>query len=285
MCYLPPYFRPFVTGVLFDAGAKINVRANGQTLLSRAIYNGHDAIIDDLLERGADLDQATSGGASPLFLAAGMGNTSLVSRLHAAGAAVDTAVDANGNSALEYAARLGKLASVELLIELNADIFTTDKQGANVAFGTIASDIFASYEEHEACVRLLHARGLDFSAADNNGWTPAHAVVQQFNVYALRLLHDLGVPLNVASVITEGKVTCRVTGQPMLDPSGEPLTVPPGTEGMAITPADMAVGPMLLELCNLGVIEEAEVRRRLQASGEIYLLEHYNQLRAAARAE
>ena len=285
LCYLPTYFRPFVTGVLFDAGAKINVRANGQTLLSRAIYNGHDAIIDDLLERGADLDQATSEGASPLFLAAGMGNTSLVRRLHAAGAAVDTAVDTNGNSALEYAARLGKLASVELLIELNADIFTTDKQGANVAFGTIASNIFASFEEHEACVRLLHARGLDFSAADNDGWTPAHAVVQQLNVYALRLLHDLGVPLNVASVITKGNVTCRVTGQPMLDPSGEPLTVPPGTEEMAITPADMAVGPMLLELCNLGVIEEAEVRRRLQASGEIYLLEHYNQLRAAARAE
>ena len=40
-------FRPFVTGVLFDAGANINVRANGQTLLSRAIFNGHDAIIDD----------------------------------------------------------------------------------------------------------------------------------------------------------------------------------------------------------------------------------------------
>lgn len=74
-----------MTGVLFDAGAKINVRANGQTLLSRAIYNGHDAIIDDLLERGADLDQATREGASPLFLAAGMGNTSLVRRLHAAG--------------------------------------------------------------------------------------------------------------------------------------------------------------------------------------------------------
>ena len=37
--------------------------------------------------------------------------------------------------------------------------------------------------------------------------------------------------------------------------------------GMAITPADRAVGHMLLELCNLGVIEEAEVRRRLQASG------------------
>ena len=258
--------------MLFDAGANINVRANGQTLLSRAIFNGHDAIIDELLIRGADLDQATSGGASALFLAAGMGNTSLVRRLHAAGAAVDT-VDLNGNSALEYAARSGKLASVELLIELNADIFTTDKQGANVAFGTICSDIFQSFEEHEACVRLLHARGLDFSAADNDGWTPAHAVVQDLNPRALQLLHELGVPLNVASVITKGKVTCRMTGQPMLDANGEPLTCPPGTNGMAKTPADIAAGPMLLQLYALGVIEKAELRQRLQANGEIDLLQ------------
>jgi len=75
-----------------------------------------------------------------------------------------------------------------------------------------------------------------------------------------------------------------MTGQPMLDPNGEPLTCPPGTEGVAITPADIAVGPTLLELCDLGVIEEAEVHRRLQTSGEIDLLEHlleyFNQLRA-----
>ena len=52
---------------------------------------------------------------------------------------------------------------------------------------------------------------------------------------------------------------------------------------MAQTQADMAVGPMLLELYNLGAIEEAELQRRLQASGEIYLLELYDQLRAGAR--
>ena len=69
----------------------------------------------------------------------------------------------------------------------------------------------------------------------------------------------------------------------MLDPSGEPLKVQPGMEGVAQTQADMAVGPMLLELYNLGAIEEAELQRRLQASGEIYLLELYDQLRAGAR--
>ena len=75
----------------------------------------------------------------------------------------------------------------------------------------------------------------------------------------------------------------KVTAEPMLDPSGEPLKVQPGMEGVAQTQADMAVGPMLLELYNLGAIEEAELQRRLQASGEIYLLELYDQLRAGAR--
>ena len=125
------------------------------------------------------------------------------------------------------------------------------------------------------------ARGLDFSAADNDGWTPAHTLVQQQNVHGLRLLHALGVPLNEASVIRKGTITCKVTAETMLDPNGEPLKVQPGMEGVAQTPADMAVGPMLLELYNLGAIEEAELRRRLEASGEIYLLELYNQLRAS----
>ena len=131
------------------------------------------------------------------------------------------------------------------------------------------------------CV-CTQARGLDFSAADNDGWTPAHTLVQQQNVHGLRLLHALGVPLNEASVIRKGTITCKVTAETMLDPNGEPLKVQPGMEGVAQTPADMAVGPMLLELYNLGAIEEAELRRRLQASGEIYLLELYNQLRAGA---
>ena len=167
------------------------MRANGQTLLSRAILNGHDAIFLTTVPTLTKPQAAAPSRWHGQHVARG--------RLHAAGAAVDS-VDLNGNSALEYAARSGKLASVELLIELNADIFTTDKQGANVAFGTICSDTFRSFEEHEACVRLLHARGLDFSEADKDGWTPAHAVVQQLNVHALRLLHDLGVPLNVARV-------------------------------------------------------------------------------------
>ena len=98
-------------------------------------------------------------------------------------------------------------------------------------------------------MRLLHARGLDFSAADNDGWTPAHAVVQDLNPRALQLLHELGVPLNVASVIIKGKVTCRMTGQPMLDANGEPLTCPPGTNGMAKTPADIAAGPTCYSSC------------------------------------
>ena len=60
----------------------------------------------------------------------------------------------------------------------------------------------------------------------------------------------------------------KVTAEPMLDPSGEPLKVQPGMEGVAQTQADMAVGPMLLELYNLGAIEEAELRRRLQGSSK-----------------
>ena len=82
-------------------------------------------------------------------------------------------------------------------------------------------------------------------------------------------------------MIRKGTITCKVTAETMLDPNGEPLKVQPGMEGVAQTPADMAVGPMLLELYNLGAIEEAELWRRLEASGEIYLLELYNQLRAS----
>ena len=256
---------------LLDAGANVNVRGNGQTLLHRAIANHHLDIIDELLARGCHVDGRgeNRGGASPLFLAAGMGLDALVRRLHAGGADANTA-DVNGNTALHYATRLGKHEMLSLLLELGADLHAGDKQSANAAFCVMGSPTegFPFSPEHEVCLRLLHARGLDFEAADVNGWTPVSFCAGTLaDVRVLRLLHELGVPLNKATVMRKGRVTKQGTGEIWEDEAGRPLEAIPGQEEFSQTPAEIAASnghvAVVLELYELGVIGELDLRRIL----------------------
>jgi cytohesin len=67
-----------------------------------------------LIELGAVVDQASNGGATPLFIAAQQGHEAVVRALIEAGADVNKATD-NGGTPLSIAAQQGHTAIVQIL--------------------------------------------------------------------------------------------------------------------------------------------------------------------------
>lgn len=97
----------------------LNVRnQSGETPLFTAIVYGNDAVISELLRRGADVNLADENGQTPLHLAATYRRADLVDKLLRHGANV-ALVDLHGNSPLwsaVFSAR-GQYDTVRLMME------------------------------------------------------------------------------------------------------------------------------------------------------------------------
>lgn len=94
-----------------DAGVPFTLtNTAGDSLLVLAAYNGHPAIVRDLLARGADVDQANDRGQTPLAGAAFKGHTDVARLLVGAGADPD----AGTPTARAAAGMFGRTDLVEL---------------------------------------------------------------------------------------------------------------------------------------------------------------------------
>lgn len=106
------------------AGASVAVTNRfGVTPLSLACQNGSTAMVELLLERGADPNTLVRGGETVLMTAARTGQPGPVKALLARGAKVD-AKERRGQTALMWAAADGHAAVVELLLKAGADFRT-----------------------------------------------------------------------------------------------------------------------------------------------------------------
>ncbi|MGM0534431.1 MAG: ankyrin repeat domain-containing protein [Pseudomonadota bacterium] len=110
-----------VLGMLDEGTAVDDSDACGWTALMKAAANGHQAMLDALLDRGADLEHRDQAGYTALMVAVVNGQDATAQRLLAAGARVDAVDDEAGWSSLTWAAKAGRHALVELLLEHGAD--------------------------------------------------------------------------------------------------------------------------------------------------------------------
>jgi ankyrin repeat protein len=105
----------------------------GRTPLRTAAFCGHTDIVRLLLDRGANIEAATTGGWPPLLTAAQNGHTDTVRLLLYKGAKIETA-NSHGGTPLLYAAQQKHLEIVKLLAI----------QGANINMQTeLARRVFA----------------------------------------------------------------------------------------------------------------------------------------------
>ncbi|KAI0485230.1 ankyrin repeat-containing domain protein [Xylariaceae sp. FL0804] len=147
---------------LLEAGGDVNTPASisGATALQWAVREGGGKldVVRFLIEHGADVNApaAPENGATALQWAVlgGNGNLDVVRFLIDQDADVNALpARSNGRTALEAAAQMGRLDTVQLLLDNNVDL-----HGAMRIY-YVRAVLFAQEEGHDAVARLLQERG------------------------------------------------------------------------------------------------------------------------------
>lgn len=123
--------------LLIDAGANINEKFLGQTLLHiTATFEGNKAVTELLIANGLDVNAKIDSmappeirGATPLHLAAGSGKVEVVEVLIKNGAEVNAKASNYNYAPLHLAALNGRKAVAELLIDKGADVNARSETG------------------------------------------------------------------------------------------------------------------------------------------------------------
>lgn len=122
---------------LLKRRARLNTRnRNGETALSLAAYQGKLPFVQRLVQAGADVNLY---GWPPLIYAAFNGHAAVVDYLLKKGAEIN-ATTANGSTALLFAARFGHIEVVELLLQNKADPNIANERGATAIDWALKTD-------------------------------------------------------------------------------------------------------------------------------------------------
>jgi uncharacterized protein len=148
---------------LLQQKADINsALGDGMTALHWAVFHDDLALAKLLLAGGADAKAATREGAiTPLFLACTNGDVAMVEALLDAGANAKS-VKENGTTALMTAAAAGDAASVKVLLDRGADVKAKESAHGQTAL------MFAAALDRAAVVKLLLDRGAEANAASSS---------------------------------------------------------------------------------------------------------------------
>lgn len=158
---------------------------NGRTPISYAVQNGHVAVVQLLLEHGADANlNYEFGSASPLLIAAFSGHLAIVKLLLDKGAKVDSKNE-YGGTALWHAMVEGHKAVVELLLEKGANI---DSKDINEQTPLMAAAIHGD----ASMVMFLLEKGADINTKDRNRRTSLWLASKKPDAAIVKLLLEKG---------------------------------------------------------------------------------------------
>ncbi|KAG2492688.1 hypothetical protein HYH03_009102 [Edaphochlamys debaryana] len=155
------------------------------TPLHFAAGGGHAAVVEALLQAGADVEaaMATEEQARPLHLAAAGGHADVIRALLKAGACVD-ALQSDSGTALHLVARNGHLEAAKVLLEAGADKEAQTENNYLTAAAGWRPIHFAARQGHAALIK------------DQN--TPLTLAARNGHLEAVRVLLEAGVDRNTS---------------------------------------------------------------------------------------
>jgi 26S proteasome non-ATPase regulatory subunit 10 len=173
----------------FDVDAKDG--AGWTALMMAASLKDGDALVDLLLQKGADPNERTSRGQTALHFAASKSNLDVARTLmaHKASARVK---DQRGQLPLHRAAAVGHVPIVKSLLEHGSPVNAADLDGSTALHHAIA-------EGHGDTALELLRRGADADKKDGGGCLPIQlAPDKSVRDYVLRVAEEEGIELVTA---------------------------------------------------------------------------------------
>ncbi|XP_026464179.1 protein fem-1 homolog CG6966 isoform X1 [Ctenocephalides felis] len=196
-----------------DLSAIVGARTGGATPLLIACRNGHEDVVQHLIERcHADIEQTgsvifdgeTIEGAPPLWCAAAAGWSSVVRLLVSRGAKVNSTTRTN-STPLRAACFDGHFDIVQYLVKNGADIEVANRHGHTCL-------MIACYKGHVKIAKFLLGLNARVNRKSVKGNTALHDCAESGSLDILKLLLEHGAVMDVDSYGMTPLMTASVTG-------------------------------------------------------------------------
>ncbi|CVL03942.1 related to ankyrin [Fusarium proliferatum] len=168
------------------------INGHGMTALSYAANNGHIAVVEMLVENGANINLGDYLSLTPLSRACVSGHATIAGILLQNHAQVDSKDDL-GRTPLSHAAEHGNTAIIQLLLDNNAEVDSKDDWGQTPLLITIG-------EGHMDTVHLLLASGADVNWKDTDKLTPLSCAVSVGHVTIVQLLLENNAEVDLEAI-------------------------------------------------------------------------------------
>lgn len=159
-----------------------------ETPLHVACTYGHTAVVELLLEHGADVNAGTTKGFTSLMCASYNGHIELVHLLQERGAILNAATT-DYWLAMHYAAMRGKLDVVEFYIDNGIPVDAMTNKSKSALHLT-------SWAGHIDVAKFLLAKGANIELRSYKGETPLHLATRHFAPWMVELLLTYGADRN-----------------------------------------------------------------------------------------
>lgn len=182
------------TTILLELGADptISMPETETHPLGWAVVKSFPEVAVALVEGGLDVDNKFGGGETQLQQAATSGNLAMVQILVELGANIEEKSVADGNTPLIYAALGGHAEILAFLVEKGAEL-----DGEN-GFGGTALHFACVFGQNET-VSLLIKAGAAVDPQDDAGNTPAHLAAFEGHKDVLVILLEAGADISIKS--------------------------------------------------------------------------------------